>query len=159
MGLDEFGCDDSGSGGKHNGGLIRNTLLEEICFDYPPLYLFEMECHSPAAEMTQIPDYLSDVDQIIPFGTIGEVEEMLIQQREKKHVSNGVMCGGQKPNNAVSDICEDHREGLNPRLTYTNRDLFSQKGSRAYDLNEAVASPTISSSCEPEKVLSSSGLS
>lgn len=157
---------DRSSGGKHRDGLIRNTLLEEIYFDFgmhePSLDLFELDNQYLMNQRTQIPDLLGEMDQIIPFGKIGQAEEDLARRQEQKQQMNNSLMAqvSQKtgPGNGqgISDYSD---KGQNSPMTYTNLDPFSRKTSKAHDLNEAVASPTISSSCEPEKILPNSGIS
>lgn len=155
---------DRSSGGKHRDDLIRNTLLEEIYSDFgmqePSLDLFEMDNQYLMNHKSQIPDILGEMDQVIPFGKIGQAEEDLARQREQKQMNNSLMAVGQKtgPGN-VRGISDYSDKGQNSPLTYTNLDPFSRKTSKPHDLNEAVASPTISSSCEPEKVLPNGGIS
>ena len=132
--------------GEYADDRIRNSLLDEICSDFGvrdtfELDLFEIDNQFPSyPPMTRLPADVEEFDQTIPFGRIDQVAENYNAQLEMKQQASAMH------RSAHPGFVDKNR---NPSKMYTS---IGPLHPAAKELNDGVASPTISSSCEPEKI-------
>ncbi len=159
--FEDFDRAPSPDGGGYGKDRIQNDLLEEICSDIGirdptdfDIFDFDTTTDQYIISQTKLPEDLECLDQTIPFGQLGQIQE---------HMGDQVEVGGRpRPvphivHASGSNQDSHHKDGFQhaPLTDEVKQEVMMARKSSA--TSDCLASPTISSTCSGSAPVTTSG--